>query len=81
MEKYYYKIKPEIYNYIKKNKKTNKELMNRKVAKKIKKTEPYISGILNGKKTNISFTTAKCYAEALNPEWKIEDVFDIVERN
>jgi plasmid maintenance system antidote protein VapI len=74
--KYYYKIKPEIYNYIK----TNKDINNRKIAQRVGVTENYISLIVNGKKPSISKSLAVCFSKAINPEWEIEDAFDILEK-
>ena len=77
MEKYYYKIKPEIKDMIKKD----KNITNRKIESIAGIEECLASLILNGRKLNIRKSTAYAYTKCLNKDWEIRDVFEIIEKN
>ena len=77
-----YKIKEEVlqkYNVKKYGKKTNGDISVRELAKRVGlKDEGYMSGILNGKKTNISSTLAYAITKAISSDLEVENLFDIM---
>jgi DNA-binding Xre family transcriptional regulator len=76
MEKYYYKIKPEYYDKIKKDKN-----IKNKDFKEVVGIEPcLVSQILNGRKLNIRKTTAYAFTKFLSKDLEIKDVFDLIEK-
>jgi len=68
-----YILKDDVINYLKKYKITN-----RKIANRIGVTEGYVSQIKNKKHTNISKLMAYAFAKAINSEFEIENIFNIL---
>lgn len=66
-----YVMKPEIIDYIKKNRK------NRQLAQMLGVTEGYISQIVNKHKTKITKLMAYALTKAISSDLEINDVFDI----
>lgn len=70
----------KIYKFKTDKKDTIKEIVKfKELADLVGVTPSYISCIVNGKKNNISKTLAYCMCKAVNSNYEITDLFDIVE--